>query len=110
MVGADNYVFACVHLSSQEEKNSQQVANLKADLLKMRESLPLHHIIIGGDINSFFQPDSKFTPKYFLFPRYEWDFTTLKKRTYSQSQFHKAEKEVKESKDRIISTLNIEYG
>jgi hypothetical protein len=34
----------------------------------------------------------------------------LKKRTYSQAQYHKAEIEIKESKDCIISTLNIEYG
>lgn len=45
-----------------------------------------------------------------MFPLYEWNFTTLKKRTYTQAQFHKAEKEVKESKDRIISSCNIEYG
>jgi hypothetical protein len=45
-----------------------------------------------------------------MYPVYEWQFTTLKKRTYSQAQYHKAEIEIKESKDRIISTLNIEYG
>ena len=45
-----------------------------------------------------------------MYPRYDFEFTTLKKRTYSQAQFHKAEKIIKESKDRIISTSNIESG
>lgn len=110
VVGADNYIFGCVHLSSQEAKNKEQVENLKKDLLNMRHYLSKYEIIVGGDINSFMQPDPIFGPKFHLFPRYEYDFTTLKKRTYAQSQYHKAEKEVKESKDRIISTLNIEEG
>ena len=33
--------------------------------------------------------------------------TTVKKRTVTQGQFNKAEKVVKESKDKIISTLKI---
>jgi hypothetical protein len=45
-----------------------------------------------------------------MYPRDEKQFTTLKRRTYSQAQFHKAEKEVKESKDRIICTKKIISG
>ena len=36
--------------------------------------------------------------------------TTVKKRTSTQAQFHKAEKEVRESKDKIISTMKIIGG
>lgn len=38
--GADNYIFACVHLSSNEEKNKAQIENLKGDLLRLKEYLP----------------------------------------------------------------------
>lgn len=58
-------------------------------------------------MNSFLKPDEKFNSKYFLYPVYEFEFTTLKRRTFSQAQFHKAEITVKESKDRILSTKNI---
>jgi hypothetical protein len=110
VVGADNFIFGCVHLSSQLDKNSKQVANLKEDLLKLRNALPRHELVLGGDINSFMESDAAFGKNFHLYPRYEWEFTTLKKRTYAQAQFHKAEQEVKESKDRIISTLNISAG
>lgn len=36
--------------------------------------------------------------------------TTVKKRTSTQGQYHKAEKIINESKDKIISTLPIENG
>jgi hypothetical protein len=94
-VGADNYIFACVHLSSKEEKNSSQIANLKEDLLRLKAYLPKYEIIVGGDLNSFLEPEPAFSEKFHLYPRFKWDFTTLKKRTYSQSQYNKAEKEVK---------------
>uniref|UniRef100_A0A1J3DTK8 Uncharacterized protein n=1 Tax=Noccaea caerulescens TaxID=107243 RepID=A0A1J3DTK8_NOCCA len=74
----------------------------------MKKYLPKYEIIVGGDLNSFMQSDPVFGANFHLFPRYEYNFTTLKKRTYAQAQFHKADKEIKESKDRIISTINIE--
>ena len=36
--------------------------------------------------------------------------TTVKKRTFTQGQFNKADKVVCESKDKIISTLEIKEG
>jgi hypothetical protein len=72
--------------------------------------LPNFEIIVGGDLNSFLKPLKKVTAKYCMYPVNEWEFTTLKKKTYSQAQYHEAEIEIKESKDRIISTLKIEYG
>ena len=36
--------------------------------------------------------------------------TTVKKRTFTQGQFHKADKVVRESKDKIMSTLIINKG
>lgn len=108
--GADNFIFACVHLSSSADKNKVQIENLKSDLLRLKEYLPKYQIIVGGDLNSFLQTDEKFGKVFHLYPRYEFEFTTLKKRTTSQAQYHKAELEVKESKDRIISTNNIAFG
>jgi hypothetical protein len=108
--GADNFIFACVHLSSSADKNKGQIENLKSDLLRLKEYLPKYEIVVGGDLNSFLATDERFGKVFHLYPRYEWEFTTLKKRTYSQAQFHKAELEVKESKDRIISTNNIQFG
>lgn len=54
--------------------------------------------------------DPLFASKFDLYPRYEFEFTTLKKRTFSQAQYNKGEREVKESKDRIISSLAIVEG
>jgi hypothetical protein len=110
VISADNYIFACLHLSSQRLKNKDQVENLKKDLVRLRQLLPKYELVVGGDINSFIQPDPNFTPIFSHFPYNEYDITTLKKRTYAQAQFHKAEEEVRESKDRIFSTLNIERG
>lgn len=55
--GADNFIFACVHLSSNAEKNKVQIENLKNDLLRLKEYLPKYQIIVGGDLNSFLQTD-----------------------------------------------------
>jgi hypothetical protein len=43
-----------------------------------------------------------------MYPEKEDQLTTIKKRTMTQGQFHKAEKKVEESKDKIISTLKID--
>lgn len=109
-MGADDFIFGCVHLSSQKEKNVVQVSNLKTDLMKLSECLPKYKLVIGGDINSFMANDAIFGAKFHLYPRFEHEFTTLKKRTFAQAQFHKAEEEVKESKDRIMSTANVSFG
>ena len=36
--------------------------------------------------------------------------TTVKKRTFTQGQFNKADKVIRESKDKVISTLKIIEG
>ena len=64
-----------------------------------------YNFVVAGDINSFIEFSTKGIDFY---PKNKDDFTTLKKRTASQAQFHKAEKEIKESKDKIISSLPLE--
>ena len=36
--------------------------------------------------------------------------TTVKKRTFTQGQYNKADKVIRESKDKIISTLSLSEG
>ncbi len=72
VVSADNYIFGCVHLSSKTDKNKEQVANLKEDLLKLRETLPKYELIIGGDINSFMPAEPLFASRFDLYPRYDF--------------------------------------
>jgi hypothetical protein len=45
-----------------------------------------------------------------MYPELEGQLTTIKKRTMTQAQFHKAYKTIEESRDKIISTLKIESG
>jgi uncharacterized membrane protein len=45
-----------------------------------------------------------------MYPRNPKEMTTVKKRTYMQGQFAKAEQIVYESKDKIISNLKILEG
>lgn len=71
---------------------------------------PSYELIIGVDKFTFMVNDSIFASKFDLYPRYEFEFTTIKKRTFSQAQFRKANQEVRQSKDRIISTLRIIDG
>jgi uncharacterized protein YacL len=63
--------------------------------------------VVAGDLNSYLEP---FNDLFSYFPVYADDMTTVKKRTRTQGQFHKAEKEIRESKDKIISTLDIIDG
>ena len=46
----------------------------------------------------------------FHFHPAEKDITTVKKRTFTQAQFLKGNKLVSESKDRIVSSLQIKEG
>jgi hypothetical protein len=61
-------------------------------------------LIVGGDINSYLAPFSK---DFHCYPNDEKQLTTIKKRTMAQGQFHKGNKIVEESKDKILSTLKI---
>jgi hypothetical protein len=69
--------------------------------------LPDYDIVVAGDLNSYLEP---FSPQFSFYPLKEDDMTTVKKRTLTQGQFHKAEKVVRESKDKIISTLKVREG
>jgi hypothetical protein len=66
-----------------------------------------YDIVVAGDLNSYLEP---FSNKFSYFPIYTDETTTIKKRTFTQGQFHKAEKVISESKDKIISTLDIVEG
>ena len=43
-----------------------------------------------------------------IYPSLKNQLTTIKKRTMAQVQYEKAEKVVKESKDKLMSTLSID--
>lgn len=49
----DNYILISAHLTSKVERNLLQIKELKDGLLKLKEKLPDHDIILGGDLNSF---------------------------------------------------------
>ena len=101
---ANRIIFCSVHLTSNEAKNKEQVILLKEAINVLVDDYKDYNFVVAGDINSFV----KFYSPIFSFPQTEDQFTTLKKRTASQAQFHKAEKEVKESKDKIISSLPLD--
>lgn len=73
----------------------------------LQEKFPHLDIICGCDANSFLE---SFDSKIHIFPQDKNTFTTLKKRTYMQAQSAKAEQVVKESKDHLISTLDLISG
>ena len=79
---------------------------LKEGIKVLEDNFKDHNFVIAGDLNSF----AKFEKNIFFYPETEEQYTTLKKRTASQSQFHKAEKENKESKDKIICSLPLSKG
>ena len=62
-----------------------------------------YNVILGGDLNSYLGAMKE--ENLNIFPVEEEQITTIKKRTYTQGQFHKADKIVKESKDKIITNL-----
>ena len=103
----DKYIFINAHLSSKEDINKEQIKQLKKVLPELRRKLPKYDIVVAGDLNSYLEP---FSQLFSYFPVYGDDMTTVKKRTFTQGQFHKAEKEIRESKDKIISTLHIIEG
>lgn len=80
---------------------------LKEGLMTLKRKLPDYEIILGGDLNSFLE---SFTPELYFFPDSADQMTTVKKRTATQGQYHKADKIVNDSKDKIISTLPILHG
>ena len=87
-------------------KNLPQIKEMKEGLLQLKKKLPDYDIILGGDINSYLEPFSK---ELNFFPNSQ-EMTTVKKRTATQGQYHKADQIICESKDKIISTLRINEG
>jgi hypothetical protein len=73
----------------------------------LREKFPHLDIICGCDANTFLE---SFDSNIHIFPEDKNTFTTLKKRTSMQTQSAKAEQVVKESKDHLISTLDLMGG
>lgn len=83
----DNYILISSHLSSKAEKNKLQIEKLKVGLTDLKKHLPEYDIILGGDLNSYLPPFSK---EFYFYPDSENQLTTIKKRTMTQGQFHKA--------------------
>lgn len=102
----ENYILIDAHLSSKEQKNKEQMEQLRQGLAALKSTLPQYEVILGGDLNSFLKvPD---LPKGFsMYPDEPGQLTTVKKRTMTQAQFHKGNKIIQESKDKVVSTLAI---
>lgn len=107
---ADHYLLICAHLTSKAEKNRPQIEQLKKGLIELKTVLPEYEIILGGDLNSYLSPPNEFRSLLHMYPRSEEQLTTIKKRTMVQGQFHKGNKIIEESKDKIITTLPIREG
>ena len=73
--------------------------------MQIRETYPDYEIVVAGDINSYLDIDGPLAQRYNSYPASKEEFTTLKKRTYTQAQFHKANTVVMESKDKVVTTL-----
>lgn len=65
----DNIILINAHLSSNKKKNAEQLASLKQTICTLRDSKPLYHVILGGDLNSFLAPDQQLDQRFQLFPR-----------------------------------------
>jgi endonuclease/exonuclease/phosphatase family metal-dependent hydrolase len=57
---ADKIILLSAHLSSNKEKNPAQIASLKEGLISLAKNHPNYRIILGGDLNSFLQPEPVF--------------------------------------------------
>lgn len=106
----DKYVIINIHFNSKVEKSQKQVELMKKTLLGLRKKYCWYHFIIGGDINSFMGTDGTFEKVFNFYPNIQSDLTSIKKRTMTQTQHHKGNVVVAESKDKIISDLKIVSG
>ena len=107
MMVIDSYIIINAHLGSKQVENVVHMKELKEALPQLKEKFPKYDIILAGDLNSYLEP---FSPEFNFFPERKEVMTTIKKRTFTQGQFNKADKIVKESKDKIITTLRILKG
>ena len=83
---------------------------MKKHLIELKAKHPNYHFIVGGDINSFLGNDGTFEKHFNFYPNKEEELTTIKKRTMTQGQYHKGNKIVAESKDKVISSLPVMNG
>jgi len=103
----DSLIVVGIHFSSKAELSKQQTDQFKVGIMTLKQAFPEHHIVVGGDINSFMEPDPALKG-FEMFPDRDSLLTTVKMRTWTQAQFHKRDTLVKESKDKILTTLRIE--
>jgi len=73
----------------------------------LKQKFSRYEIICGGDANN---PVTPFNSQFNIFPDSESQYTSLKKRSYLQTQFSKSDKVVKAAKDHVISTLRVLRG
>ena len=88
----DQIIFINAHLSSKADPNGKQIEELKEGLRELKEKMPKYEIVVAGDLNSFLPP---FSDQFSLFPEDADQMTTVKKRTFTQGQFNKADKVVR---------------
>ena len=90
------------HLTSKAHKESQAKEMFK-QMKEVKDKYPKLHIIMGIDANHSLisHPENS----YFTLPTLDDKTTSSKKRTSMQVQFHKANVEVFEVKDHLISTM-----
>ena len=65
---------------------------LREGLIELKNKLPAFDIIVAGDLNAYLEP---FSAEFHYYPTGEGDMTTVKKRTFTQGQYNKADKVVR---------------
>nr|BAJ97870.1 predicted protein [Hordeum vulgare subsp. vulgare] len=103
----DNILLINAHLSSNKEKNPPQMESVKSTLKVLKQTQPNLHIILGGDLNAYLISNPEFDKMFHMFPVSKDDITTIKMRTKAQGQYEKGNVPNIESKDKIITDLNI---
>ena len=101
----------CAHLNSNSKENTVQKQQMEEGLVMLRKTAPSHHLISGGDINSFLEESETLkTHRLRMYPDSDKTYTTVKKRTTLQGQYRKSDQLVVESKDKIITSLGLQNG
>ena len=85
----DKIIFINAHLNSKADKNKQQVDIMKQAVSQLKKKMKGYEIVLGGDLNSYVDP---FSSEFNFFPEKNDQMTTVKKRTFTQGQYHKADK------------------
>lgn len=98
------YLVISGHLSSKEDKHVKQAPAMFKILTKIQQNENVY-VIMGLDSNHFMSP--KDYPRYNIHPAVATESTSTKKRTAIQLQTKKTNLIVMETKDQIVSDLNI---